>query len=92
MLKLGVVGTSRKENERRVAIHPDHLARVPEELRKHIVFEKGYGEPFNMTDAELTAQSGGLASRKELLEHGDMVIVLPKPLAACVVFGGSVLG
>ncbi|MFC1610408.1 N(5)-(carboxyethyl)ornithine synthase [Myxococcota bacterium] len=80
MINLGVVGTSRKENERRVAIHPDHLGRIPEELRRHIVFEKGYGEPFDVADAALMAQCGGLASRKELAEQGDMVLVLPKPV------------
>lgn len=80
MLKLGVVGTSRKENERRVAIYPDHLTRIPEELRKHIVFEQGYGEPFGVTNAELEARCSGLATRQELLEHGDMVLVIPKPV------------
>lgn len=80
MLKLGVVGTSRKRNEKRVPIHPDHLGRIPEELRKHIIFEKGYGEPFGTTDAVLGAQCGGLASRAELFEHGDMVLLLSKPV------------
>ncbi len=79
MLKLGVVGTSRKENEKRVSIHPDHLGRIPEDLRQHIVFEEGYGEPFGMTDAKLVAQCGGLAGRKELLEHSDIVLI-PKPM------------
>jgi alanine dehydrogenase len=79
MLKLGVVGTSRKDDERRVAIHLDHIGRIPDELRKHIVFEKGYGERFGVTDPELGAQCGGLARRKELFEHADIVL-LPKPL------------
>ncbi|MBW1871759.1 MAG: N(5)-(carboxyethyl)ornithine synthase [Deltaproteobacteria bacterium] len=79
MLKLGVVGTSRKENEKRVSIHPDHLCRIPEDLRQHIAFEEGYGEPFGMTDAKLVAQCGGLAGRKELLEHSDIVL-LTKPM------------
>ncbi len=80
MLTLAVVATSRKENEKRVAIHPDHMGRIPEELRKRIVFEKGYGEPFGMTDAELGSQCGGLALRKELLERDDTVLLIPKPM------------
>jgi N5-(carboxyethyl)ornithine synthase len=79
MLKLGVVGTSRKENEKRAPIHPDHFSRVPERLRRNITFEEGYGEPFGVTDKEIVAQCGGIASRKELLEHSD-VVLLPKPV------------
>ncbi len=79
MLKLGVIGTSRKENERRVAIHPDHLDRIPGDLRQHITFENGYGEPFGVTDAQLVARWGRLACREALLEHSDIVL-LPKPV------------
>jgi len=79
MLSLGVIGTSRKENERRVAIHPDHVVRIPEDLRQHITFERGYGEPFGLTDAQLGAQCAGVASRKELFQTSDIVL-LPKPV------------
>ena len=81
MLELGVIGTSRKENENRVGIHLDHLDRIPPRLRERIVFEKGYGDRFRMTDTQLAAQCGGVASRKDLLEHRDMVILVPKPVA-----------
>ncbi len=59
MLKIGVVGTSRKENEQRVAIHPKHLERIPEATRRQLVFEESYGAPFGMSDATLGAQAGG---------------------------------
>jgi N5-(carboxyethyl)ornithine synthase len=78
MLKLGVIGTSRKEDEKRVAIHPEHLGRISAELRERIFFEKGYGEPFGMADGELAAQCGGLRGREELFESSDIVLV-PKP-------------
>lgn len=81
MLNLGVVGTSRKENERRVAVHPEHLGRIPAELRERIVFERGYGEPFGVSDDTLAAQSGGLADRAELMSREGMITLLPKPLA-----------
>ena len=35
-LSLGVCGTSRKENEHRLPLHPRHLHRVPELLRPGI--------------------------------------------------------
>ena len=39
--KMGVIGTSRKEDERRVPIHPEHLKRLPVDIRKHLIFEEG---------------------------------------------------
>jgi alanine dehydrogenase len=79
MLNLGVIGTSRKTDERRVPLHPDHLDRLPKELRQHITFESGYGGPFGLTDAELAARYCKLASRRELLERSDIVLI-PKPV------------
>ena len=78
MLKLGVVGTSKKENERRVPLHPDHLSRLPEDVRRQLIFEQGYGEPFGISDSALASRAGGTATRCELL--ADLgVVVLPKP-------------
>ena len=74
-LSLGVIGTSKKEDERRVPIHPEHLTRMPEQLCQQLVFETGYGERFGVSDSELAAQTGGLASRGELLETMDTVII-----------------
>lgn len=78
MLKLGVIGSSNKENERRVPIHPDHLSRIPERYRRQLAFEEGYGVPFGVSDSELVAKTGGLATRHELLAELGAV-VLPKP-------------
>lgn len=58
---LGVIGSSKKEDERRVPIHPEHLSRLPENLRKRLIFEAGYGERFGISDSELASQVGGLA-------------------------------
>ena len=79
MLKIGVVGTSRKEDEQRVAIHPKHIERIPDAMRRQLVFEEGYGDPFGMSDATLGAQAGGIASRGTLLSELD-AILLPKPV------------
>lgn len=32
--KMGVIRTSKKEDERRVPIHPGHLKRLPENIRR----------------------------------------------------------
>jgi len=80
MLKLGVVGTSKKENERRIPIHPDHLSRLPEDVRRQLIFEQGYGEPFGISDSELASQAGGTATRRELLaDLGAVVLAKPEP-------------
>ncbi len=79
-LSLGVVATSRKRDEHRVAIHPEHLGRIDAELRRRIFLERGYGQRFGISDNRLAAQVGGLRSREQLIDECD-VVVLPKPLA-----------
>lgn len=77
-LTFGVIGTSNKEDERRVPIHPDHLSRLNETYRKKLVFEVGYGEAFGLSDAEIAAQTGGVAPRSELLsELGNVIVAKP---------------
>lgn len=80
-LTLGVIGTSKKEDERRVPIHPEHLSRVPEDIRRQLIFEEGYGAPFNIPDSEIAAQTGGIATRHELLADIGTVIIA-KPVLA----------
>ena len=80
-LSVGVIGTSRKDDERRVPIHPEHLSRLTKELRSQLIFETGYGERFGISDSELATLVGGLASRDELLETMDAVIIA-KPVLA----------
>ncbi|MDH5357963.1 MAG: N(5)-(carboxyethyl)ornithine synthase [Gammaproteobacteria bacterium] len=80
-LTLGVIGTSKKEDERRLPIHPAHLARIPEQYRRQLVFEEGYGAPFNISDSEIAAQTGGIATRHEILADIGAVIIA-KPVLA----------
>ena len=77
-LTLGVVGTSRKPDERRVPIHPGHFDRIPVELRERIILEEGYGERFGVPDAELRPLVGWIAPRAEVIAASDIVL-LPKP-------------
>ncbi len=80
-LSFGVIGTSKKEDEQRVPIHPNHLPRIAEKYRRQLIFEEGYGAAFGISDAELSSQVGGMASRHELLKELGNVI-LTKPLLA----------
>ncbi|WP_340200816.1 N(5)-(carboxyethyl)ornithine synthase [Ascidiimonas sp. W6] len=78
LLQMGVIGTSKKEDERRVPIHPAHLKRLPEPIRRQLIFEKGYGAPFNIKDEEISALTGGMASRSEILSNiGSVIIAKP---------------
>ena len=77
-LKMGVIGTSKKEDERRVPIHPEHLNRLPEHIRRQLIFEEGYGIPFNIKDEDISALTGGVASRSEILSDiGCAIIAKP---------------
>ena len=49
-LRLGVVATSRKPDEYRLAIHPEHFGRIDAELRRRIFLERGYGQRFGISD------------------------------------------
>jgi alanine dehydrogenase len=78
LMKMGVIGTSKKEDERRVPIHPEHLERLPEFIRKQLIFEKGYGAPFNIDDEEITELTGGTAARSDILtDIGSVIIAKP---------------
>lgn len=78
LLKMGVIGTSKKEDERRVPIHPEHLKRIPEHIRRQLIFEEGYGGPFNIGDEELSNLTGGTATRSKILSDiGSVIIAKP---------------
>jgi alanine dehydrogenase len=79
MLSLGVLARSRKENERRLPIHPHHLARVPDDLRPSVFLETGYGEQLGLSDDELAGQVAGFRTHEQLVAECD-VILAPKPL------------
>ncbi len=80
-LTLGVVGTSRKPDERRVPLHPRHLESIDADLRARMVIEEGYGERFGYTDDQLADLVGAVRTRSAVLGGAD-VVLLPKPQAA----------
>ncbi len=79
LLTVGVFGTSRKKQEKRVPIHPDQLDWIDGEIRSHLIFEAGYGVPFGMDDTQLAKLSGGVLSRHALFQRCDIAL-LAKPV------------
>ena len=82
-LTLGVVATSAKEHERRLAIHPRHLTRVDPDLRQRTFLERGYGQAYGIADEELEPLVGGMRERAQLIAECNIVL-LPKPQHADV--------
>ncbi len=75
-MNIAVIGTSKKENEHRVPIHPDHLSQIPLNIRQHLFFEKGYGIPFGMDDEKIGNLTGNtLLDRKELFAKFKAIII-----------------
>jgi N5-(carboxyethyl)ornithine synthase len=94
LLKMGVIGTSQKTDERRVPIHPEHLLRLPENIRKQLIFEEGYGKPFNIEDQQIIELTGGVAPRSEILSDIGVAIIA-KPILADLLelkTGGTIWG
>jgi alanine dehydrogenase len=79
-LTLGVMARSRKENEHRLPIHPQHFDRIDDDLRRRIFLESGYGKRFGVSDDQLALSVGGVRSREQLIAETD-VVLLPKPQA-----------
>jgi alanine dehydrogenase len=71
---------SRKENEHRLPIHPQHFDRIDDDLRRRIFLESGYGKRFGVSDDQLALSVGGVRSREQLIAETD-VVLLPKPQA-----------
>ncbi|HEU5042924.1 MAG TPA: N(5)-(carboxyethyl)ornithine synthase [Nocardioidaceae bacterium] len=78
LLRLGVIGSSAKENEHRLPLHPEHIPHLDADLRARITLERGYGARFGAADASLGEHVAGFASRAEILAGSD-VVLLPKP-------------
>jgi alanine dehydrogenase len=72
------MGRSLKEHEQRLALHPEHLARIPDDLRGSVWLEQGYAERFGVSDEQLKGWVAGFLSHDQLVAECD-VIVQPKP-------------
>jgi alanine dehydrogenase len=81
LLKLGVLGTSSKENEKRLPLHPAHIERIDEDLRASLFLEHGYGERYGVGDSHLAPLVAGMLTHDEIIAASD-VVLLPKPTLA----------
>jgi len=79
-LILGMIGSSTKENEKRVAVHPAHFPQIDPESRQRIFVEKGYGERFRISDEEIERSVAGTLEREEIFAKCDIVMIF-KPTA-----------
>lgn len=79
MMKIAVFKTSLKENEQRLPLYPEHLARFPQELRVRMIFERGYGSDYGFPDNYFLHHGANLAARDQLFADCD-AIILPKPV------------
>ncbi len=80
-MRIGVFGTSTKENEKRIAIYPEHLNMIDPGLRRCLYFERGYGRPFGFGDEFFVHSGSNLAEREALFSECD-ILLLPKPMEA----------
>jgi N5-(carboxyethyl)ornithine synthase len=80
MIEIAVVGTSKKEHEKRVPIHPRHLFQIPVNVRKSLFFEKYYGVPFGMEDEQLRNLTGNPPRDRDDLLSSFQVVLITKPV------------
>jgi N5-(carboxyethyl)ornithine synthase len=84
-MDIAVIGTSKRENEKRVPIHPRQIAQINESVRKRLFFEEGYGTPFSVDDKTIEELTGNRPlPRGELIASMDAVIItkpVPEDLA-----------
>jgi alanine dehydrogenase len=81
LLSVGIFGSSHKEHEQRVPIHPEQLDWIEPEARQHILLEENYGERFGLTDKQLATHVAGTLPRQQLFEQCDIMLI-PKPVVS----------
>ncbi|NLI54881.1 MAG: hypothetical protein GX417_11285 [Clostridiales bacterium] len=79
-MNFAVIGTSRKENERRRPIHPQHIASIREDIRNQLFFEKDYGKPFGMSDDTIESLTGNRPLERKKLLGGFGAVLITKPV------------
>ncbi|MFH1843653.1 MAG: alanine dehydrogenase, partial [bacterium] len=84
-LTLGMIGSSHKENEKRVAIHPVHFPLIDRNARKRVFVEKDYGARFRISDSEIEQSVAGTRTREEIFAECDIVMIF-KPTFADFLF------
>ena len=79
-MKTAIIATSRKEEERRVPIHPRHIELIPKKVRDELYFEQGYGESFGVSDNQISSMTGNEAVGRRKLLSGFHSFIITKPV------------
>ena len=92
LLTVGVLKSPVGRQDKRLPIHPDHIAGIDPDLRAHLLLENGYGEAFGVPDDNLQPLVGGMLKRSELIEHTDVFLVVePSPTDVASMRPGQVV-
>jgi alanine dehydrogenase len=73
------MGTSLRENEKRVPLHPHALGDIPHSVAEHLIFEEGYGARWRISDGELRERGFAVETKAELYNDTDATIIA-KPM------------
>nr|XP_012556004.1 serine-rich adhesin for platelets-like [Hydra vulgaris] len=74
--KLGIIGNSFKENEKRLPIHPADFSKIPKKYGSNIFIDKSYGKNFGYTDDQLKPFVGAILTKEEIYKSCDVLITL----------------
>ena len=77
-LTLGVIGRSRKENEHRLPIHPNHFERIDAIRASASSSSPGTANSSGSRISQLSRSVAGVLDREQLIARTD-VVLLPKP-------------
>lgn len=77
-MKIGVIKTSLKENEKRIPIYPEHIKNLKRELFEKLIFEVDYGIDYGFSNDQLKSLGCKLEERDSVFSKSD-ILLLPKP-------------
>lgn len=75
-LKLGIIGISYKENEKRLPIYPGDFKKIDKKYQKNIFIDHNYGINFGYSDDQLQPYVGGILSKEEIYKICDVILIL----------------
>jgi alanine dehydrogenase len=76
MLKLGIIGKSYKENEKRLPIHPADFSQIDEKYRGFVYIDKDYGINFGYSDDELRPYVADILDKSDIYKICDVILTL----------------
>ncbi|MEV0505256.1 alanine dehydrogenase [Streptomyces spectabilis] len=74
-LTVGLITAPRASDDRRLPLHPQHLARLEAGISSQLYAETGYGTAFGIPDDHLAQACGGICTRQEIFAECDVILV-----------------